>query len=331
MLSCVELFACNAGRSSSVELTGSTMGTRFSVQIPVNDGLLDQEVLGREIDNLLGGVERSMSTYIIDSEISKFNLSMSLDWQPVSLEFCRCAEAAIAISQLTNGVFDITVGPLVNLWGFGPDGASPKPPSDAQIADAKQRVGYKHLYTNCARPALRKDIAGLYLDMSAFVPGYAVDRVAELLDDFKVENYLVEIGGELRARGRNAKGKPWAVAIEEPLERDRDVHSIIHLTDRAVATSGDYRNFFEFNGQRYSHMIDPRSGRPVTHTLASVTVVAKTAGFADAMATALMILGPDDGMELASAQGIAAIFIQRSTSGLTETVTPAFDPIVPTP
>lgn len=316
---------CSAGDSASIyEIHGSTMGTQFSVQVRANGPLADQEVLRRDIDNLLRQVERSFSTYMVGSEISQFNLSTSLDWQPASLDFCLRAEEGIAISHLTDGVFDITVGPLVNLWGFGPDGASPKPPSDAEIADAQQRVGFKRLHTDCAKPAVRKDVAGVYLDMSAFVPGYAVDRIAELLDSAKVENYLVDIGGELMARGRNAEGKPWAIAIEEPLDQDRDVHSIIHLTDRAVATSGDYRNFFEFDGKRYAHMIDPRSGRPVTHSLASVTVVADTAAFADAMATALMVLGPEDGHKLATSQNLAALFLVRTTTGFAELSTPAF-------
>jgi thiamine biosynthesis lipoprotein len=185
------------------------------------------------------------------------------------------------------------------------------------------RVGLS-LARRRTRPAVRKDLAGLYIDLSAYAEGYAVDRIAGLLDERGIDNYLVDIGGELRVRGHNADGEPWAVAIEEPLDAERRVHTIIRLTDRAVATSGDYRNFFEYEERRYSHEIDTRTGRPVTHSLASVTVIADTAAYADGMTTALMVLGPEEGLALAISRNIAALFLVRSPSGFTEHATPAF-------
>jgi thiamine biosynthesis lipoprotein len=262
--------------------------------------------------------------FLYGFELSLFNTSQSTDWQAASLELCLSVKESLAISAMTGGAFDITVGPLVNLWGFGPDGAIVSPPSDEQIAAARTRVGFGHLHADCTKPAVRKDLARLYIDLSAYAKGYAVDRVAELLDQRDVSNYLVEIGGELKVSGHNADGQPWAVAIEEPLDEERRVHTVIRLTDRAVATSGDYRNFFEFDERRYSHEIDTRTGRPVTHSLASVTVIADTAAYADGMATALMVLGPKEGLELARSRNIAALFLVRTPSGFIEHATPAF-------
>jgi thiamine biosynthesis lipoprotein len=316
--------ACGADRPAILELSGSTMGTTFSIKLPSLPPAIDAESMRKSVDEVLLGIEMTMSTYRIDSELSRFNLSDSLLWQRVSMEFCQAAEESLAISVQTDGAFDITVGPLVNLWGFGPDGSIRKPPSELEITEAQSRVGYTHLQTDCAVPAMRKDIPRLYLDMSAYAKGYAVDRVAELLDGLQLPDYLVEIGGEMKLRGQNAEHKNWNVAIEEPLQDRRRVHAIFHLTDQSIATSGDYRNFFEYGGRHYSHTIDTRTGRPVTHNLASVTVIAKTTAVADAMATALLVLGPDDGMNLATTQNIAAFFLLRGSSGIDEKMTPAF-------
>lgn len=316
--------ACGKERAPILELTGPTMGTRYSIKVPANEPVPDGDLLQRQVDDALARIDETMSTYLIDSELSRFNVSESTDWQPVSIEFCLCVEESLAISALTEGAFDITVGPLVNLWGFGPDGVTVKPPSDAEVAAARARVGFRHLQTDCTKPAMRKTLADLYIDLSAYAKGFAVDRVADLLDEQGIGNYLVEIGGELKARGRNAANELWAVAIEEPLDDARRVHSVVHLADRAVATSGDYRNFFEFNNRRYSHTIDTRTGRPVTHALASVTVIADTAAYADALATALMVLGPEKGLQLATSRNIAALFLIRTGAGFFEQATPAF-------
>jgi thiamine biosynthesis lipoprotein len=324
ILAAALLAACSPERPPILELSGATMGTRFSIKMPALPPDVSGDALQLEIDSLLEKVEMQMSTYRVDSEISHFNISDSTDWQPVSAEFCRAAEESQSISRKTNGAFDITVGPLVNLWGFGPDGSISKPPADADIIAAMSRVGYAHLQTDCSVPAMRKGIARLYLDMSAYAKGYAVDRVADLLDELHTKDYLVEIGGEMKLRGHNAENREWAVAIEEPLTDERRPHAVFRLTDQAVATSGDYRNFFESEGRNYSHTIDTRAGRPVSHNLASVTVVATTAAFADGMATALLVLGPDDGLGLATRENIAALFLLRTSEGIEERMTPAF-------
>ena len=203
---------------------------------------------------------------------------------------------------------------------------APPPPEEVKAAQA--RVGYQRVHADCARPAIRKDRPDVYIDLSAWAKGYAVDRVAVLLDELGIESYLVELGGELRMRGRNAEGEPWSVAIEKPAYNGRDVRMVIRLTDHAVSTSGDYRNYFVYEGKRYSHLIDGRKGGPVTHNLASVTVVTDRATLADAMATALLVLGPEEGMALARRENVASYFQLRLEEGFAERMSPAFEDLV---
>lgn len=323
LLAFLTLFACSAKAPVEVVLAGNTMGTQYSVKLP--NAELDTALLKQDIEGSLELVEQMMSTYRPSSEISRFNEQQSTDWQTVSQAFCESVAKAQQLSSMTDGAFDITVAPLVNLWGFGPGDMIDEPPPDDEITALLQLVGYKHLHVDCSLPALRKDLASLMLDMSAFGKGLAVDEVADLLDDKGFEHYLVEVGGELRLRGHNASGEPWAIGIELPLTEQRRPHTILRLTDTALATSGDYRNFFEADGQRYSHTIDTRTGRPVTHSLASVTVIDSKAWRADALATALLVMGPDKGMELATREQLAVLFLTRDESGIDERATPAFE------
>ena len=306
------------------ELVGSTMGTTFSVKVIAPPENLDLPALNQDIQAVLDGINGAMSTYLSDSELSRFNASESVDWVEVSPALCHAVEAALVVSEFTGGAFDVTVGPLVNLWGFGPAGSGYEPPGNDAITVAMQDIGYTKLSVDCTTPALRKASPGVYVDLSAFAKGHAVDEVAELLEARTLADYLVEIGGEMRMRGRNAKSEPWAIAIETPDRSGRSVQTVVHLTDAAMATSGDYRNFFEHDGQFYSHTIDPRTGYPVTHNGASVTVVADTAAFADAAATALLVLGPDAGMELAERESIAAYFLLRLGSEFEERMSSLF-------
>jgi thiamine biosynthesis lipoprotein len=324
LLAVLALGACE-DRHGSIDLIGSTMGTRFTITLPNGLGEYVPVRLQKDIEAALEDDEAQMSTYQPDSLISYINRSDSTQWLQVLDSFCRKVERSQQISELTGGAFDITVGPLVNLWGFGPDDMISEPPDDDAIAALKAVTGYKQLQTDCSRPAIRKNIAGLMLDMSAIGKGFAADRVAELLEELGFEDYLVEIGGELRLRGHNAAGKPWAIGIEAPLEGVRKPHTIVHLTDTAMATSGDYRNYFEAGGQRYSHTIDTRTGRPVTHSVASVTVVDPSAWRADALATALLVMGPEEGMAFATRENLAVLMLLRTENGLEELQTAAFE------
>ncbi len=317
------LCACTAKCPAEVSVGGNTMGTPFSVKLTSDS--VDTAVLTEAVDTALADIEKMMSTYLPESEISRFNSSKTTDWYEVSQEFCFSVEEALALSTFTNGSFDITVGPLVNLWGFGPGEIISQPPPEEEITAMMDAVGYEHMQADCNTPALRKNIASIALDMSAFGKGYAVDRIAAELEQSGIDNYLVEVGGELRFRGKNVKGEKWAIGIEVPQANQRRPHTVIRLTDAAVATSGDYRNFFEANGKLYSHTIDTRTGRPVTHTLASVTVIDDKGSRADALATALLVMGPDEGLEFATAQDMKVLFLLRTSSGIEERSTPAFE------
>ena len=306
-----------------LELTGSTMGTSYSVKLVALPSQTDAEALQAQIDNGLSRIEQRMSTYRTDSELSLFNSSESTDWVEVSAELCGVIEQALSVSEITSA-FDITVGPLVNLWGFGPDDTLPEPPDNNVIEETLQYTGFTMLHTQCMTPAIRKDRADVYVDLSAYAKGYAVDQIAMLLSDQGLNNFMIEIGGELRMHGHNPDGKLWSVAIEKPAEFESAVQTIVQITDVAIATSGDYRNFYLFAGQRYSHTIDPNTGYPVTHKTAAVSVVSDTAAFADAMATALLVLGVDEGLALAEREGIAAYFMLRTDSGMEAYSTAAF-------
>jgi len=306
------------------ELGGATMGTHFSIKLVAPDETIDRAELQQQFMRTLQRIEAQMSTFVADSAVSRFNRSSSTEWIEVSAELCAVVESALAVSRLTDGAFDITVGPLVNLWGFGPENTAVEPPSEEEIGRVLRWVGFDKLEANCSVSQLRKSQPEVYLDLSAYAKGYAVDQLAELLDGVGQKDYLVEVGGEIRLQGHNASREKWAIAIEKPLEFERGVQTIVRLTNGSMATSGDYRNFFEYQGRRYSHTIDSRTGRPVVHNVAAVTVVSDTAAFADAIATALLVLGLEKGIELAEREEIAAYFLLRNDSAIEERMTKMF-------
>ncbi|MDH3692801.1 MAG: FAD:protein FMN transferase [Gammaproteobacteria bacterium] len=328
LLVAIVLAVCNSlFADERTRFQGATMGTTYEVKIVDLSEQIDAEALGGEIETELERVNGLMSTYLVDSELSRFNTSDSTDWITVSDDTRIVIDEALGVSRFTNGAFDVTAGPLVNLWGFGPGESSSVVPSDELIQLAKASVGYRRLHTNASFSAVKKDHPDIYIDLSAIAKGYAVDKVAELLESMGIGNYLVEVGGELRASGVNQKHRNWTIAIEKPLPQQQAVQRLVRLKDAAIATSGDYRDFFEHDGRMYSHTIDPRTGRPVDHQLASVAVISDSTMFADAMATALMVLGPIQGFELAERERIAALFIVREQgNGFKERITQAFAP-----
>lgn len=314
-----------APESASVqELTGSAMGTAYSVKIVAPPARLNIASLRADIDRELAQIEQQMSTYIADSELSQFNAYRGVDWFEVPIELCRVVVEALSISAASGGAFDITVGPLVNLWGFGPGGGVTVPPDPHRIVALMDSVGHAALHADCSVPALRKGRPDVYVDLSAIAKGYGVDQVAAILNAQRVQNYLVEIGGDLRVLGKNARGENWSIAIESPTRSARSVHAIIKMKSAAVATSGDYRNYFEHEGSYYSHTIDPRTGFPVAHNGAAVTVVADKAVYADALATALLVLGPEDGLEFAERRKIAAYYLLRNDGDIEERYSSSF-------
>ncbi len=328
---CVLAAACGSRGERAIELEGATMGTTYRITIVDAPAGIDLPALAQTVDARLAAINDRMSTYLSDSELTRFNASESTDWFAVSPELVDVVIAATGVSEVSGGAFDVTVGPAVNLWGFGPDGGGATLPDAASVERARARVGHDALEARLTPPALKKDRPDVYVDLSAIAKGHAVDRLCDLLASAGVDNYLVEIGGELRTLGHNASDRDWTIAIEQPRAGVREVQQVIAISGLAVATSGDYRNFFEVDGRRYSHTIDPRTARPVTHGLASVTVVHESTAMADALATALLVLGPDAGAALASRLELAALFVVQDGDGLTASHTPAFERLIYNP
>lgn len=301
------------------------MGTSFNILLVDPSQDLPKERLQSGIAETLERIDQLASTWRDDSEVSALNANPDTDWIDVSAELCAAIEQALEVSRQSNGAFDVTIGPLVNLWGFGPDGDVTEPPGDEELEAVMAAIGYRNLKTRCDQPAVQKRNAGVYVDLSGWAKGYAVDELAALLEAYNLTNYLVEIGGELRVRGHNAEGLKWAIAVEAPSKTQRRPHAVLRVTDTSVATSGDYRNFFDHDGRHYSHTIDARTGKPISHPLAAVTVVSESAAYADAMATALLVLGPEEGLELAESLDLAGYFLVRGTQGTEEMTTRNFD------
>jgi thiamine biosynthesis lipoprotein len=324
-LALLVLFMPGCKSPTPFEHYGLALGTSFAVKASFLPSGVDPEKLKTELETKLEEVDREMSTYLPDSELSRFNRSASTDWQPVTPNLAKVVAKALEVSRLSDGAFDVTVGPLVNLWGFGPDARRNQAPETSAIEAAKARVGYQYLQARLSPPALRKLRPELYVDLSAIAKGFAVDYLAEHLESLGVGDYLVEIGGEVRVKGRSPTGRKWRVAIEKPVPKLSQIEKILELSDIAVATSGDYRNYFEAGGKRFSHTIDPRTGWPISHRLASVSVLCPTTMEADALATALMVLGEEQGFTLAEKEGIPALFIVKQAEGeFSEKPTSAF-------
>jgi FAD:protein FMN transferase len=324
--SAVLLSACggSARAPAQTRFGAPTMGTVYNVSLI--DGALDEDKLAHirtGMENILSQVIEEMSTWESSSALSRFNASVETGWQAAPHDLVTVLDEALSVSRWSGGAFDATVGPLVDLWGFGPVGGRQDPPPTAQLNRAATEVGYHRLHADAHSGLIRKDIPGVHLDLSAIAKGFAADRMGAYLDEQGVSNYLIDIGGELRAGGHNDDDSAWRVAIERPEPGARAIQRVVNVSNRAIATSGDYRNFFETDGTRFSHTIDPRTGRPVDQPLASVTVVHERTMTADAMATALLVLGADEGYELAQESGIAAHFMSRGEHGLIERSTRA--------
>lgn len=307
-----------------MQFHGSTMGTTWKVRYGYNPTLGEPIPLETDVQSRLDVLEHTFSTWRSDSEISRFNAARTTDWFPVSHELARVVAESQRISEQTGGAFDATVLPLVKLWGFvGPDRKDVIPP-DSAIMNAMAHVGYQHLHVRLDPPALRKDDPQLAIDLSGIAKGHAVDAVDAYLAGQHIEHDMIEIGGELKVRGHDMRG-PWRLGIELP-----DDHIIgavmqpLQLTGIAMATSGDYRNDFIVDGRRYSHEIDPHTGRPTTHHLASVTVLHDSCMTADALATALMVMGETDGQKFAVDHDLAVLFVIRDGDNLHIVRSPAW-------
>ncbi len=295
------------------QILGNTMGTTYSVQWHPQDVSASQ--LKQKIDARLQAINAVMSTYDETSELSQFNQSRDTGWHAVDPTLAELVKLSSHIHQSSQGAFDITVGPLVNVWGFGPDQAEFSFPDAVEIQIAQRSVGAHHLMVRSNPPALNKKIPDLYVDLSAIAKGYGVDEVAKIMDQAGVENYMVEIGGEVKSKGVGHHGDAWRVGIEAPNFERGKIEEILALDNISIATSGDYRNFIEHKGQYYSHTINPTTGYPVTHNLGSITVAHQSAANADAWATALLVLGPELALTIADQQQLPILMITRELKG----------------
>lgn len=307
------------------------MGTLY--QVKVARGELSGE-RRRELDEAiraeLDAVDAAMSTYREDSELSRFNRYAGPAPFELSDATWEVLQAALEVSRHSEGALDPTVGPLVDAWGFGPGGAPPddSPIPEGELAVLLERIGYRKLELLEEPRAVRKARADLHCDLSAVAKGYAVDRVAEALERLGEEDFMAEVGGEVRALGTNERGEPWRIGIERPQPGRGAVQRIVPLDAMSLATSGDYRNYREVGGERVSHILDPRTGRPIRHLLVSVSVAHPSCTMADAWATALMVLGEREGPETAERLDLAAFFLVRDGDGHRELATPAFEELL---
>ncbi|WP_368996280.1 FAD:protein FMN transferase ApbE [Klebsiella quasipneumoniae] len=311
--------------STATVLDGKTMGTFWRVSVIGVDEAKAQ-ALRAKVQAQLDADDRLLSTWKNDSALMRFNHAADTRPWPVSEAMADIVTLSLRIGAKTDGAMDITVGPLVNLWGFGPDKQPVATPDAQAIAAAKARTGLQHLQVinQSGRQFLQKDIPDLFVDLSTVGEGYAADHLARLMEQEGISRYLVSVGGALVSRGMNGEGKPWRVAIQKPTDRENAVQAIVDINGHGISTSGSYRNYYELDGKRISHVIDPQTGQPITHKLVSVTVIAPTALEADGWDTGRMVLGPEKAQQVVREQGLAVYMIVKEGEGFKTWMSPQF-------
>ncbi|MGG7557732.1 FAD:protein FMN transferase [Pseudomonas sp. ES3] len=311
------------GNGDSLErFDGPTMGSRYSIQYVRHASTPGPKAVQAEVENILADVDRQFSTYRSDSDIERFNNLPANHCQKMPAPILELIRVGEQLSSQSDGSYDLTVEPLLNLWGFGPQAREEKVPSAEALAEVQQRVGHRHLRIDGDQ--LCKD-AAVEVDFNSIAAGYAVDTIAAELEALGIHDYLAEATGELKAVGKKLDGSPWRIALEEPRDDQQVAERIIAVDGYGVSTSGDYRNYFEQGGRRYSHTFDARTGTPVLHTLASVTVIHPSALMADGLSTLLLILGPERGWDYAQMHDIAAFFVIRADTGFVTRTNQAFE------
>lgn len=304
-----------------VALSGRAMGTTWQVKYaaePESPALESTEV-AHAVAACLEQLEQRLSTWRPDSELSRFNRLADTGWFPVAPDVARVAAEARAVSALTGGAYDATVLPLVERWGFGPRGRAAELPDVAERAALRRRVDWRRLEVREHPPALRKTQVDVSADFSSLAKGYAADAVSALLTGRGAGRHLVQVGGDVRSAGPD-----WPVAIERPLAERLEIEAVVTLAGDALSTSGDYRNAYQVGARRYGHIIDPRTGAPVEGALAAVSVIHASCARSSALATALFVLGPEEGWRLAGREQLAALFLVRTAGGFERRATPAF-------
>lgn len=326
---CVLCVGCENNSRGSILLQGGVFGTGWSVRYrPVENGATEDEVR-QALLAAFDVVNASMNTYSDASTISELNKApaghtLELDW-----DFAYLLNESLRINQASAGAYDISVAPLLEIWGFGPEGPTTYP-NAATIDKALALSGFSHFTWDSTTRLISKDHREAALELSSIAKGYGVDLGSDALRALGITDFMLDVGGEMQLAGVSPRGDAWRIAIERPEPGGRAVQTTISLTDTGVATSGDYRNFFEHNGQRFSHLIDPRTGYPVAHDLVSVTVIHESTALADAWATALAVLGTEQALAVAEAQHLAVYLISRRGEELVASASSAFNPFLAT-
>jgi len=313
-----------SSRPEAMAIVGQAMASEYRITVVDPPKGLTVDTLRSVAGGELHRIDAMLSTYQVDSPLSQFNRSVSTDWQAVPAELALAVKLAMDVAQKSDGAYDITVGPLVNLWGFGPTTRRAAPPTPGEILAARSNVGLDLVEVDLDPPALRKKRPGVYVDLSSVGQGIAVDKAAEALERLGVLRYCVDFSGEVRTRGLNAEGQPWRIGVETPTPGVRSLYRVIALSGESIATSGDYRNFIDGQGRRLSHILDPRTGYPVDHALVSVSVIAPTCAVADAWSTALLACGPDEAYQLALRHNLRVLLLVQTPQSLVERSTPGF-------
>ena len=311
-------FGCTSPEPEHLELSGATMGTTWSAKIS-GASSESADSLTRIIQSRLDVVDSLLSTYKPESELMQFNRGRSIGWIPVTRAFLEVMEISVEVGRLSEGALDVTLAPVIRAWGFGAGGEREKVPSVDSLKTLAAWVGPDRILVDKSKGVIRKTHPRVTLDLSAVAKGYGVDAAASALVRAGHRNFLIEVGGELTAQGTRSDGASWRIAIERPEPDRRLPHETLELSGLAMATSGDYRNYYETDGKRLSHIIDPRTLAPIDHRLAAVTVLHQTCAVADAWATALLVLGEEAGWALAQEMGLAAFFIVRDSQGVFQT------------
>lgn len=313
---------CSSPQPELVHLQGQTMGTTYNIKFPAMSGI-NSQLVKEKVDARLIAVNKLMSTYDPTSELSRFNQSRFDSAFTVSSETLKVIKEAVRLNALSEGYLDVSVGPLVNLWGFGPTLRPEFVPTQAEIDAIRPYVGLDKLIVEY--DALRKLHPQLYIDLSTIAKGYGVDVVADLIEANGINNYLVEIGGEMRVKGEKAEGAPWIIAIEKPLSNERAIQKLIAIGNNAIATSGDYRLYFEQDGVRYSHLINPKTGHPIAHNTVAVSVIHPSSMTADGLATAFNVMDYQRAVRIAEENNLAVLIITKEGDAFHEYSSPAFN------
>jgi thiamine biosynthesis lipoprotein len=317
------LAACQQG-PKEIQISGSVQGTTYHIKAVTDAPAETIAELQKQVEAAFADIDMKLSNYRADSEISRFNDRSSTEWATVSPEITGLVEIAKAVHAKSQGCYDLTVKPLFDLWGFSRH--QPRVPEPAEVDALMPHIGLDKVTVDVAENRLRKQDPAIRIDLSSIAQGYTVAEVAKILESRGIQDYMAEIGGEMKVRGRKANGEDWRIAVEKPTPLTREVQRILSLHQQAgvaVMTSGTYRNFFEQGGQVYSHIINPKTGKPVNHKLLSVTVLHQDPTWADAWSTALLCLGEEEGYETAEAEGLRALFIYGENKELKEKISPA--------